>query len=98
MTFVGPSLRTSVIVSSPGTGNAAGSPVACDVAAALHSVLAPSDSLSPPPPQPAARSATASAAHGTNTRDFKPTSFILAYPARQRNRPYFRRAAYTSAL
>src|SRR3954454_11380426 len=67
MTLVGPSLRTWVTVSSPGTGNAAGRPVGFVVAAALHAVRAPSDSppLSFSPefssllPQPATTSANA---------------------------------------
>src|SRR3954465_5004770 len=42
----GPSLRTCVTVSSPGTGKAAGRPVGFDVAFALHAVRALS--LSPP--------------------------------------------------
>src|SRR3954469_8741327 len=53
------------MVSSPGTGNAAGSPVGFVAGPALHAVRAPSDSppdFSSLPPHPAAATATAATA------------------------------------
>src|SRR4051812_26502877 len=55
--FVGPSLCTAVIVTSPGTGNPGGKFVASVVASPRHA-LAELDPSSPPPPHPATASAT----------------------------------------